>query len=56
MTGSAALGLLRVTLQAEGGAAIGPGVRTGRAEALYERVLVEYGDDSVAQLGGVHLA
>src|SRR5271165_3378721 len=27
-----------------------------RAEALYERVFVEYGDDSVAQLGGVHLA
>ena len=27
-----------------------------RAERLYERVFVEYGDDSVAQLGGVHLA
>ena len=27
-----------------------------RAEALYERVFFEYGDDSVAQLGGVHLA
>ncbi|MGH9157295.1 MAG: FAD-dependent thymidylate synthase [Acidimicrobiales bacterium] len=27
-----------------------------RAEALYDRVFVEYGDDSVAQLGGVHLA
>ena len=27
-----------------------------RAEKLYERVFVEYGDDSVAQLGGVHLA
>lgn len=27
-----------------------------RAESLYERVFVEYGDDSVAQLGGVHLA
>jgi thymidylate synthase ThyX len=27
-----------------------------RAEQLYERVFVEYGDDSVAQLGGVHLA
>jgi thymidylate synthase ThyX len=27
-----------------------------RAEALYERVFLEYGDDSVAQLGGVHLA
>src|ERR1700744_5593615 len=27
-----------------------------RAEELYERVFGEYGDDSVAQLGGVHLA
>ena len=27
-----------------------------RAEDLYERVFLEYGDDSVAQLGGVHLA
>jgi thymidylate synthase ThyX len=27
-----------------------------RAEELYERVFIEYGDDSVAQLGGVHLA
>src|SRR3954464_11404422 len=27
-----------------------------RAEDLYERVFFEYGDDSVAQLGGVHLA
>jgi len=27
-----------------------------RAEQLYERVFNEYGDDSVAQLGGVHLA
>ncbi|MGQ0850129.1 MAG: FAD-dependent thymidylate synthase [Actinomycetota bacterium] len=27
-----------------------------RAETLYQRVFFEYGDDSVAQLGGVHLA
>lgn len=27
-----------------------------RAEGLYERVFSEYGDDSVAQLGGAHLA
>src|SRR5712691_3490591 len=27
-----------------------------RAEQLYERVFFDYGDDSVAQLGGVHLA
>ncbi len=29
---------------------------TARAEALYERMFFEYGDDSVAQLGGAHLA
>ncbi|HMH76035.1 MAG TPA: FAD-dependent thymidylate synthase, partial [Candidatus Udaeobacter sp.] len=38
----------------------GPGVAasigTTRADQLYERVFSEYGDDSVAQLGGVHLA
>ena len=28
----------------------------GRAEQLYDKVFLEYGDDSVAQLGGVHLA
>jgi len=33
-----------------------PGAGLARAEQLYERVFVEYGDDSVAQLGGVHLA
>jgi thymidylate synthase ThyX len=31
-------------------------VGIARAESLYERVFVDYGDDSVAQLGGVHLA
>jgi thymidylate synthase ThyX len=31
-------------------------VGVGRAEKLYERVFVEYGDDSIAQVGGVHLA
>jgi thymidylate synthase ThyX len=31
-------------------------VGLARAEQLYEKVFVEYGDDSVAQLGGVHLA
>jgi len=30
--------------------------RTGRAEALYQKVFTEFGDDSVAQLGGAHLA
>ena len=41
------------------GAASGRGRRsigTTRADALYDRVLSDYGDDSVAQLGGVHLA
>jgi thymidylate synthase ThyX len=40
---------------AAAGAAHGEAGRQ-RAEQLYERVFVEYGDDSVAQLGGVHLA
>lgn len=31
-------------------------VGVSRAEQLYDKVFVEYGDDSVAQLGGVHLA
>lgn len=31
-------------------------VGLARAEQLYERIFLEYGDDSVAQLGGVHLA
>lgn len=31
-------------------------LRMQRAEQLYDRVFFEYGDDSVAQLGGVHLA
>jgi len=36
----------------------GPGAGVGieRAEKLYQRVFNDYGDDSVAQLGGVHLA
>jgi thymidylate synthase ThyX len=38
----------------EGGELTSVGVE--RAERLYDRVFVEYGDDSVAQLGGVHLA
>ena len=31
-------------------------IATRQAEAFYERVLVGYGDDSVAELGGAHLA
>ncbi len=38
------------------GATSVPNRGTKRAEELYERVFFEYGDDSVAQLGGVHLA
>jgi thymidylate synthase ThyX len=41
---------------AEEGADRNAAVGVGRAEQLYERVFVEFGDDSVAQLGGVHLA
>ncbi len=33
-----------------------PDIGTSHAEGVYERVFFEYGDDSVAQLGGVHLA
>ncbi len=33
-----------------------PMVATKRAEELYKRVFFDYGDDSVAQLGGAHLA
>src|SRR5262249_53303170 len=39
-----------------GAAAAAPAAGATRAEQLFERVFVEYGDDSVAQLGGVHLA
>src|SRR5438309_2031736 len=41
-------GVAALTGSARGGAR--------RAEALYDKVFLEYGDDSVAQLGGVHLA
>jgi thymidylate synthase ThyX len=33
-----------------------PAVGTARADQLYARVFGEYGDDSVAQLGGAHVA
>jgi thymidylate synthase ThyX len=39
-----------------GSPAAGGAVGIERAERLYARVFNEYGDDSVAQLGGVHLA
>ena len=41
----------------EGGAARAvSGAEGERAAALYERIFLGYGDDSVAQLGGAHLA
>ncbi len=43
-------------LDITGDATIDATVGLKRAEELYEKVFVEYGDDSVAQLGGVHLA
>jgi thymidylate synthase ThyX len=43
-------------LDVSGDAGIDATVGLARAEALYDRVFMEYGDDSVAQLGGVHLA
>jgi thymidylate synthase ThyX len=41
---------------AQGATTADPDAGRLRAEQLYERVFFEYGDDSVAQLGGVHLA
>src|SRR2546423_7337864 len=43
-------------LDMEGDLTIDATVGLARAEQLYDRVFLEYGDDSVAQLGGVHLA
>ena len=43
-------------LDISGDASIDATVGIRRAEELYDRVFFEYGDDSVAQLGGVHLA
>ena len=43
-------------LDITGDAGIDATVGLERAEALYDKVFLEYGDDSVAQLGGVHLA
>jgi thymidylate synthase ThyX len=39
-----------------GGSGESADVGVARAEKLYQRVFNDYGDDSVAQLGGVHLA
>ncbi len=43
-------------LDIEGDQSIDATIGLRRAEELYDRIFFEYGDDSVAQLGGVHLA
>ncbi len=43
-------------LEIDGDVGIDATVGVRRAEQLYDKVFYEYGDDSVAQLGGVHLA
>ena len=43
-------------LDVEGDVTIDATIGLERADQLYNRVFFEYGDDSVAQLGGVHLA
>jgi thymidylate synthase ThyX len=43
-------------LEISGDVSVDATVGLVRAEQLYDRVFFEYGDDSVAQLGGVHLA
>ena len=43
-------------LEVQGDVSLDATVGIERAESLYEKIFVEYGDDSVAQLGGVHLA
>jgi thymidylate synthase ThyX len=43
-------------LDIEGDATVDATVGVERAEELYDKVFLEYGDDSIAQLAGVHLA
>src|SRR6202451_559486 len=43
-------------LELSGDASIDATVGLDRADDLYQKIFFEYGDDSVAQLGGVHLA
>ncbi len=43
-------------LDLDGDATVDATVGLGRADELYQKIFYEYGDDSVAQLGGVHLA
>ncbi len=46
----------RGDMEGSGAAGTTGSVGTARADKLYARVLNEYGDDSVAQLGGAHVA
>ncbi|GMQ98191.1 MAG: FAD-dependent thymidylate synthase [Acidimicrobiia bacterium] len=50
--GDADLGIAAIAAEGRGADVVG----TQRAQALYDRVFTQYGDDSVAQLGGAHLA
>src|SRR5665213_1646853 len=43
-------------LELTGDVGIDATVGLDRADELYQKIFIEYGDDSVAQLGGVHLA
>ncbi|MDE3107702.1 MAG: FAD-dependent thymidylate synthase [Acidobacteriota bacterium] len=43
-------------LDLSGDAGLDATIGLDRADELYQRIFYEYGDDSVAQLGGVHLA
>lgn len=43
-------------LELAGDAGVDATVGLDRADSLYQKIFFEYGDDSVAQLGGVHLA
>jgi thymidylate synthase ThyX len=51
--GDPEIGVSAIADKLEGGTEL---IDTQRAEDLYQRVFNDYGDDSVAQLGGVHLA
>src|SRR6202453_3114019 len=43
-------------LDLDGDATVDATMGLARADDLYQKIFYEYGDDSVAQLGGVHLA
>src|ERR1700691_6260556 len=43
-------------LELDGDASVDATIGLERADELYQRIFYEFGEDSVAQLGGVHLA